>query len=50
LAVITALTPELMLVIFLLFMLVGLHYFVWGWWLGNVIRREAEPERQGEES
>ena len=22
----------------------GLHYIVWGWWLGAAIRREAEEE------
>ena len=23
---------------------VGLHYFLWGWWLGEAIKREDEEE------
>lgn len=25
------------------------HYVVWGWWLGGVIRREAESQETGRE-
>jgi hypothetical protein len=27
-----------------LFLLVGLHYVVWGWWLGPAIHRDVEAE------
>lgn len=27
-----------------LFGVIGFHYFVWGWWLGEIIRRESETE------
>ena len=29
--------------------LIAFNYLVWGWWLGDVIRREAEGE-EGDES
>ena len=29
-----------------LFLLVGLHYVVWGWWLGPAIHREVEAEEK----
>ena len=25
-----------------------LHYFIWGWWLGGMIRREVEAEQRDE--
>ena len=28
-----------------LFLVAGLHYLVWGWWLGNVIREEESDEK-----
>ena len=27
-----------------LFLVAGLHYLVWGWWLGRVIREEESDE------
>ena len=49
LAIFTALTPWLVLVVVVLFAVVGLQYFLWGWWLGHAIREEeAEAERQSE--
>ena len=32
----------------ILFLIVGLHYCLWGWWLGSVIR-QAEGEEEEEE-
>ena len=32
----------------ILFFIVGLHYCLWGWWLGSVIR-QAESEEEEEE-
>lgn len=40
LAVVAALTPWLVLVVLVLFAVVALQYFLWGWWLGQVIRQE----------
>jgi uncharacterized RDD family membrane protein YckC len=31
-----------------LFFVVGLHYLVWGWWLGPAIQREVEAEEADE--
>ncbi len=31
-----------------LFLIVGLHYIVWGWWLGPAIQREVELEEDDE--
>ncbi|HVU88532.1 MAG TPA: hypothetical protein VHD36_14525 [Pirellulales bacterium] len=31
-----------------LFLTVGLHYLVWGWWLGPAIHREVEAEEEDE--
>ena len=28
------------------FLLVGLHYLAWGWWLGPAIRRDVEAEEE----
>jgi hypothetical protein len=34
----------------ILFLFVGLHYCLWGWWLGGVIRQaEGEEEEADEE-
>ena len=35
-----------LLIGFLMFALVGFHYFVWGWWLQKVLRREQEQESE----
>ena len=29
-----------------LFLTVGVHYLVWGWWLGPAIQREVEAEEK----
>jgi hypothetical protein len=48
LAVLAALMPWLMLVVVILFVIVGLQYLVWGWWLGQAIRRqEADANPPG---
>jgi hypothetical protein len=31
-----------------LFLMFGLHYLVWGWWLGPAIQREVEAEEEDE--
>ena len=31
-------------VITAVFGLIGFHYIVWGWWLGRILREEAEAE------
>jgi hypothetical protein len=31
-----------------LFMTVGVHYLVWGWWLGPAIDREVKAEEEEE--
>lgn len=34
----------------LAFCFAALHYLVWGWWLGGMIRREAEEEAETTEN
>ncbi len=31
-----------------LFLTVGLHYLVWGWWLGPAIQREVDAEERAQ--
>jgi len=31
-----------------LFLIVGLHYIVWGWWLGPAIQREVDAEERAQ--
>ena len=33
----------------LVFGFAGLHYLIWGWWLGGIIRREAEEDAEASE-
>ena len=31
-----------------IFLFAAFHYFVWGWWLSKMIRREDEPDDSGQ--
>ena len=33
-----------------LFFIVGVHYLVWGWWLGPAIQREVAAEEANDEA
>ncbi|HEY4308874.1 MAG TPA: hypothetical protein VGN12_05430 [Pirellulales bacterium] len=33
-----------------LFMIVGVHYLVWGWWLGPAIQREVAAEEENDDA
>ena len=35
-----------LIVVGVLFAIVGFHYFVWGWWLGQVVRDAAQEEQE----
>ena len=30
--------------------IVGLHYFIWGWWLTKIVREEEDERSQGEDT
>ena len=32
------------------FVFIGFHYLVWGWWLGGAIRREVKSEEEEEQA
>ena len=36
------------LIVAVIFLMIAIHYVVWGWWLGHVIREESIQEEDDE--
>ena len=36
---------SMLLIVAVIFLVAGLHYLIWGWWLGNILRQEELDEQ-----